>query len=64
MRLSYAEALEQAVRMAGQAHKRFLQTVKLLHELRRAPLLQIGHAAQVNVALQQVTIARLERDDE
>lgn len=58
MRLSYAEAIEQAVKMAERAHKRFLQTVKLLHDLQRStPALYVGHAGQVNVGQQQVNVA-------
>ena len=57
-RLSTAEAIEQSAKMAERAHKRFLQTVKLLHELQRsAPSLYVGHAAQINVGQQQVNVA-------
>jgi len=62
MRLSYAEALEQSAKMAERAHKRFLQTVKLLHDLQRSsPALYVGHAAQVNVGQQQVYVASAAR---
>ena len=60
MRLSYAEAITQAVTRAERAHARFLRTVKMLHELRRAPVLQIGHAAQINVGQQQVNVVTRE----
>jgi hypothetical protein len=57
MRLSYAEALEQAVRMAGQAHKRFLQTVKLLHDLQRtSATVFVGSAGQINVSEKQINM--------
>jgi hypothetical protein len=58
MRLSYAEAIEQAVSMAERAHKRFLQTVKMLHELQRsAPSLYVANAGQINVGRQQVNLS-------
>jgi hypothetical protein len=57
MRLSYAEAVEQAVRMAGQAHKRFLQTVKLLHDLQRtSATVFVGSAGQINVSEKQINM--------
>jgi hypothetical protein len=58
VRLSYAEAIEQSAKMVERAHKRFLQTVKLLHELQRStPMLYVGHAGQINVGKQQVNVA-------
>jgi hypothetical protein len=58
MRLSYAEAIEQAVSMAERAHKRFLQTVKLLHDLQRtSATIYVGSAGQVNVGQQQLNVA-------
>jgi hypothetical protein len=56
MRLSYADAIAQAVTRTERAHQRFLRTVKMLHDLRRAPVLQIGHATQINVGQQQVNV--------
>lgn len=65
VRLSYAEAIEQAAKMAERSYKRFLQTVKLLHELQRStPMLYVAHAEQVNVGQQQVNIARLTDGDD
>lgn len=56
-RLSYADAIEQAARMAERAHQRFLKTVKMLHELQRsAPALYVAHAGQINVGEQQVNL--------
>jgi hypothetical protein len=58
MRLSYAEAVDQAARMAERAHTRFLRTVKMLQEVRRfAPAVYVGHAGQINVGAQQVNVA-------
>lgn len=61
MRLSYAEAIEQAVKMAERAHARFLRTVATLGDLRRTGPVYVG---QVNIAPQQVIIARLASEDE
>lgn len=58
VRLSYAEAIEQSAKMAERAHKRFLQTVKLLHDLQRtAPTLYVGQADQINLAQHQVNVS-------
>lgn len=63
-RLSYAEAIDRAARMAEQAHARFLRTVKTLHEVRRmAAHIYVGHAGQVNLGHQQVNIAPPLEDD-
>lgn len=57
-RIWSAEAMAESARMAERAHKRFLQTVKQLHELQRsAPSVYIGNAAQINVGQQQVNVA-------
>jgi len=57
-RLSYAEAIEQSSRMAERAHKRFLQTIKMLHDLQRTnATVYVGNAAQVNLASQQIIVA-------
>ena len=45
---------------AGQAeaaHRRFLATLKALHELRRLPPVFVAGAGQVNVGAQQVNVA-------
>lgn len=58
-RLSYAHAIDNAARMAEQAHTRFLRTVKMLHEVRKlAPSVYVGHAGQVNVGHQQVNMSK------
>jgi hypothetical protein len=62
-RIFSAEAMAQSARMAEQAHGRFLRTVATLDSRRRTGPVSIGQAGQVNVAHQQVTITRLERDD-
>ncbi len=50
-------AIEQVERRAERAHKRFLQTIKSLHELQRsAPSLYVAHAGQINVGQQQVNV--------
>jgi hypothetical protein len=52
-------AIEKVERRATNAHKRFLQTVKTLHELQRSsPTLYVGHAGQINVGQQQVNVTR------
>ena len=57
-RLSTAETIEQSAKMAERAHKRFLSTIKLLHDLQRtSPTLYVGNAAQINVGQQQVNVA-------
>jgi len=56
-RLSTSEAIEQSAKMVERAHKRFLQTVKLLHELQRStPMLYVGHAGQINIGQQQLNV--------
>ena len=58
VRLSYAEAIEQSAKMVERAHKRFLQSIKMLHDLQRlSPALYVGHATQINVGQQQVNVA-------
>jgi hypothetical protein len=48
-------AIARVERRATNAHKRFLQTVKALHELQRSShTLFVGHAGQINVGQQQV----------
>jgi hypothetical protein len=57
-RLSTAEAIEQSAKMAERAHKRLLQTIKMLHDLQRtSTTVYVGTAAQVNVGQQQVNLA-------
>ncbi len=57
-RVGWVESLEHAARMAERAHARFLRTVKMLTELRRAGPVYVGQAGQVNVASQQVNVSR------
>ncbi len=62
-RLSAAEGIEQSAKMAERAHKRFLQTIKLLHDLQRTnATVFVGHAAQVNLGSQQINIATAAAD--
>jgi len=57
-RLGYAEAIENASRMAERAHARFLRSVKVLHEVRRSsPTLYVAQAGQINVGSQQLNMA-------
>ncbi len=57
-RLSTSEAIEQSAKMVERAHKRFLQTAKLLHAFQRAtPTLYVGHAGQVNLGQHQVNLS-------
>jgi len=57
-RLSMAESIEQSSKLAERAHKRFLQTIKMLHDLRRlTPTVYVGNAGQINVGSQQVNVA-------
>jgi hypothetical protein len=50
-------AIARVERRADRAHKRLLQTVKMLHDLRRAsPTLYVGHDGQINVGQQQVNL--------
>lgn len=57
-RLSTAEAIEQSAKMAEHAHKRLLQTIKMLHELQRtSATVFVGSGAQVNLGQQQVNVA-------
>jgi hypothetical protein len=63
-RLGMAEAIEQSAKMAERAHQRFLRTIKMLHELRRAtPTLYVAQAGQVNVGGQQVNVSAPPRDE-
>jgi hypothetical protein len=51
------EAIADAERRKDAAHKRFLRTVKMLHEVQRTtPALYVDHADQINVAQQQVNM--------
>jgi hypothetical protein len=62
-RLSIAEATEQSAKMAERCYKRFLQTIKLLHDLQRtSATVFVGHAAQVNLGSQQINIATAAAD--
>lgn len=56
-RLSATEAIEQSATMAERAHKRFLSTIKMLHELQRtSATVFIGNASQINLGQQQVNV--------
>ena len=59
-RVVSAEAMAQSAKMADQTHQRFLRTIAALGHLRRAGPVSIG---QVNIAPQQVNIARLTADE-
>jgi hypothetical protein len=56
-RLGEARWLDWCAGQAEAAHKRFLATLKALHELRRLPTVFVAGAGQVNVASQQVNVA-------
>lgn len=57
-REAVSTAIEEVERRAERAHKRFLRTVKSLHELQRSvPTLYVAHAGQINVGKQQVNVA-------
>lgn len=60
-RIFSAESMAESARMAEQAHTRFLRTVAALGNLRRAGPVYVG---QVNIAPQQVNIARLVSEDD
>ncbi len=60
-RIFSAEAQAESARMAERAHARFLRTIAALDELRRSEPVYVG---QVNIAPQQVNIARLVSDDD
>ena len=58
-RLGEARWLDWCAAQAERAHRRFLLTVKALHDLRRLPAVSIAAAGQVNLGglAQQVNIA-------
>ncbi len=56
-RLGEARWLDWCAGQAEAAHRRFLATLKMLHELRRLPPVFVAGAGQVNVAAQQVNVA-------
>jgi len=60
-RIFSAEAMAESAQMAERAHARFLRTIAALGEQRRAGPVYVG---QVNIAPQQVNIARLVSDDD
>ncbi|MBA3274157.1 MAG: hypothetical protein H0T72_00065 [Chloroflexia bacterium] len=60
-RIFSAEAMANSARMAEQAHARFLRTVATLGDLRRTEPVYVG---QVNIAPQQINIARLVSEDD
>jgi hypothetical protein len=57
-RLSDAEALERAVVMVERFHRMYLRSLQALQALRRRPALVVRSAGQVNIAQQQVNVAR------
>jgi len=57
-RVSVDAAIEQAATFAERAHKRFLLTLRALHDARRLPAaVVVTNAGQINVGGQQVNIA-------
>lgn len=56
-RLGEARWLDWCAGQAEAAHRRFLMTLKALHELRRLPAVFVAGAGQVNVGAQQVNVA-------
>jgi len=60
-RIWSAEAMAESARMAERAHLRLLHTIAALGELRRTGPVYVG---QVNIAPQQVNIARLVSEDD
>jgi len=60
-RIFSAEAMAESARMAERAHTRFLRTIAALGEKRRTGPVYLG---QVNIAPQQVNIARLASEDD
>jgi hypothetical protein len=57
-RLSVAEALDQAEAMVERCHRLYLRTLGALQDLRRRPPVVVRRAGQVNIAGQQVNLAR------
>jgi hypothetical protein len=57
-RLSVAEALDQAEAMVERCHRLYLRTLGALQDLRRRPPVVVRRAGQVNIASQQVNLAR------
>jgi hypothetical protein len=57
-RLSDADALERAVAMVERFHRMYLRSLQALQALRRRPALVVRSAGQVNIAQQQVNVAR------
>jgi len=54
-RVSAADAVEQAAAMVDRFHKLMTRTLRTLHDLRRrAPVVMVQNAAQVNVGQQQI----------
>jgi hypothetical protein len=57
-RLSEAEMTEEAAAMVERWHRLFLKTLEAHQELRRRPPVVVRRAGQVNIASQQVNLAR------
>ena len=57
-RLSVAEAMDQAEAMVERCHRLYLRTLGALQGLRRRPPVVVRRAGQVNIAGQQVNLAR------
>lgn len=62
-RMGEARWLDWCAGQAEASHKRFLATLKALHDLRRLPAVFVAGAGQVNVASQQVNFAAPARAD-
>jgi hypothetical protein len=56
-RIGVSEAIAESARMAEQAHRLFLRTLRALQDLRRLPGVYVTSAGQVNVASRQVNLA-------
>ncbi len=63
-RMGEARWLDWCAGQAEAAHRRFLATLKALHELRRLPGVTIATAGQVNIGQHQVNLARNETTNE
>jgi hypothetical protein len=57
-RVSVAEAMDQAEAMVERCHRLYLRTLGALQDLRRRPPVVVRRAGQVNIAGQQVNLAR------
>ena len=62
-RMGEARWLDWCAGQAEAAHRRFLMTLKTLHELRRLPAVFVAGAGQVNIGDQQVNVAHPRTED-